>query len=425
MRHFLRLSVIFWLLFRLPALAQEPCRSVEYKQATLLNSPGLAIKFQEIENFTQKQVKRPSVVVNGGGHTSQPLTTINIPVVVHIVYNNSSQNISDAQIQSQIAVLNRDYRKLNADTSKVPSYYSGLAANCGIRFVLANVDTNGRSTTGIVRRQTNKQYFSYDDAIKFTAKGGDDGWDRDRYLNIWVGHFTEGVLGYSSAPGCEKQKDGVAIDFTAFGTMGTAAAPFNLGRTATHEIGHWLNLIHIWGDASCGNDDVDDTPQQGAATRGNPSGMVFSCGNTPYGNLYMDFMDFTDDVGMHLFTFGQRDRMRSLFAEGGVRNVLLSSKGIAPGTPLDDAPAGEVVTGDGIKIQLYPNPAFNMVQVSSTEILPAGAELEVYNQTGGRILTTRMQGGAFQLDVSSLSAGLYFVVIKGAAHKMPTKLIKM
>jgi len=139
----------------------------------------------------------------------------------------------------------------------------------------------------------------------------------------------------------------------------------------------------------------------------------------------MDFMDFTDDAGMHLFTFGQRDRMRSLFAEGGFRYALLSSKGIAPGTPLDDAPAEEVVANNGIKIQLYPNPAFNTVQVSSSESLPAGGELEVYNQTGARVLTTRMRGGAFQLDVSSLSAGLYFVVVKGAADKKPTKLIKM
>jgi hypothetical protein len=283
------------------------------------------------------------------------------------------------------------------------------------------VDTNGKTTTGIVRRQTHQQGFSYNDAVKFTARGGDDAWDRDRYLNIWVCDLTDGVLGYSSAPGCPRQNDGVAIDYTAFGTTGTAAAPFNLGRTATHEIGHWLNLIHIWGDAACGNDDVDDTPQQGMATRGNPSGMVFSCGNTPYGNLYMDYMDFTDDAGMHLFTSGQRERIRSLFAAGGARYPLLTSNGHV-GKIEDMEGLGN---GDDMSIRIYPNPATGNIQVTTDNPSWLSSELLIYNQAGQRVMNIRITGQSFSSNISSLSRGLYFIRAGNGKSCSLVKLIKM
>lgn len=423
MRHLLRLSAIFWLLLRLPAAAQQGCRSVEYKQDLLQHNPGLAATFSEIESFTHRQTEHSRVIVNGADHGGKGPAIITIPVVVHIVYSNPTQNISDAQVQSQIMVLNRDYRKLNPDTFQIPSYYRGLAADCGIRFILANVDTNGKTTTGIVRRQTHQQGFSYNDAVKFTARGGDDAWDRDRYLNIWVCDLTDGVLGYSSAPGCPKQNDGVTIDYTAFGTAGTAAAPFNLGRTATHEIGHWLNLIHIWGDAACGNDDVEDTPQQGMATRGNPSGMVFSCGNTPYGNLYMDYMDFTDDAGMHLFTYGQRERIRSLFAEGGARYPLLTSNGHV-GEIGDTEGLGSGNGGD-MSIRIYPNPATGNIQVTTDNPSWLSSELLIYNQTGQRVMNIRITGQSFSSNVSSLSRGLYFIRAGNGKSCSLVKLIKM
>jgi len=423
MRLILRFSILVWLLLRLPAAAQQGCRSVDYKLELLKNNPGLTAKFLAIESFTHQQLEHSRVVVNGAGQGNKGADIITIPVVVHIIYFNTAQNISDAQVRSQIAVLNRDYRKLNPDTSNIPSYYRGLAADCGIRFVLANVDTNGTPTSGIVRRQTHQMGFSYNDAVKFTVRGGDDAWDRDRYLNIWVCDLTDGVLGYSSAPGCPKQNDGVTIDYTAFGTTGTAAAPFNLGRTATHEIGHWLNLIHIWGDASCGNDNVDDTPQQGMATRGNPSGMVFSCGNTPYGNLYMDYMDFTDDAGMHLFTYGQRARMRSLFAEGGARYPLLNSTGYMEG--LGSAGDPEAGTGGNMSIRIYPNPAVNTIQVTTDDVSWVSSELVIYNQAGQRVMGVRVTGRTFTLNISSLPAGLYFIRAGNGKTCTPLKLIKM
>jgi len=424
MRHFLPLSVFTLLLFRLPAIAQQGCRTVDYKQDQLRKDPELAARAMDIERFTQQQVRHSSPIATGtanAAHNENSFATVTIPVVVHIVYNNSGQNISDAQVQSQIAVLNRDYSKQNPDTSRIPSYYRGLAADCGIRFALANVDTNGGATSGIVRRQTSQREFTYNDAVKFTARGGDDGWDRDRYLNIWVTNLSNGVLGYSSVPGCAKPNDGVVISYTAFGTMGTATAPFNLGRTATHEIGHWLNLIHIWGDAGCGDDYVEDTPQQSAATHGNPSGMIISCGNTPYGNLYMDYMDFTDDAGMHLFTYGQRDRMRALFAPGGFRYALLSSTGLAPGTvvgPLPSAPSGSA------SIRLQPNPVIGPVWIISADASNTGAVLDIFNMMGQKVMTSRITGITFQLDISSLPKGIYFIHVNGDGRNS-LKMVKL
>lgn len=412
------LPLLCLLSLNLCSVAQRDCRSVDYKQDVLQRNPGLAVKVQEIESFTRQRLQRSTVEVTGEGTGSKGVSVIRIPVIVHIIYNSSQQNISDAQVQSQIDVLNRDYRKKNADTSKIPGYYSPLAADCGFQFELANIDTNGNATTGIVRKHTNVVSFQSNDAIKFTARGGDDAWDRDRYLNIWVGNLTGGILGYSSFVGGPKETDGVAILYTAFGTNGTATAPFNLGRTATHEIGHWLNMIHIWGDTDCGNDEVDDTPQQQAATRGNPSGMIFSCGNTPYGNLYMDFMDFTDDAGMHLFTYGQRNRMQTLFAQGGFRAPLLSSNGLS-GTSVNsgstDTSSGAAVNAPALHI--YPNPASNTVTVTADDASSVGSLLEIFDQVGQRLMVTRIAGTSSQLNISSLPRGLYFIRVNGGQLK--------
>lgn len=425
MRFFLPLLI--FLSLNLLAVAQRDCHSAEYKQEMIRLNPDMAVKIQQIESFTRQQLQTPAIAVTGTEPAGKVAAVIRIPVIVHIVYNSDQQNISDAQVQSQIDVLNRDYRKLNGDTARLPGYFSPLVADCGFQFVLANIDTNGNPTTGIVRRYTDVSSFQLDDAIKFTARGGDDAWDRDRYLNLWVGNLVPGILGYASIPGSPKATDGVAIDYTAFGTTGTVIAPFNLGRTATHEIGHWLNLIHIWGDADCGDDGVDDTPQQQQATRGNPSGMIFSCGNTSYGNLYMDYMDFTDDIGMHLFTYGQRNRMRSLFAEGGFRAPLLTSNALTGtpvdgGTPTTGPSSGE---GGGVALQIYPNPAINTVSVNVSEPACVGSLLELYDQVGQRLMTVRITSTSFQLNVSSLPRGLYFIRVNGGAVKSSYRLVKI
>jgi len=234
-------------------------------------------------------------------------------VVVHVVFNNAVENISDEQIVSQIDVLNRDFRMRNTDLGLVPLVFQPLIADAQVQFELATTDPAGNPTSGITRTQTTAISFSDDDRVKSAATGGADPWAADRYLNVWICALNgAGLLGYAQFPGGAAATDGVVITYTAFGTTGTATAPFNLGRTATHEIGHWLNLRHIWGDdgTGCnGSDFVDDTPNQGGSNIGTPAFPHVSCNNGPNGDLFMNYMDYVDDAAMFMFTAGQVTRM--------------------------------------------------------------------------------------------------------------------
>lgn len=334
---------------------------------------------------------------------------ITIPVVVHVLYNNAVQNISDAQIFSQLDALNRDFRGTNADRSKTPAYFAGLAADCGFEFRLAKRDPNGLATSGIIRKYTTIQYFSNDDRAKSAAGGGDAAWNRDQYLNIWVCNLTGGVLGYTSTVGCAAEKDGVVINYAAFGTTGTATAPFNLGRTATHEIGHWLNLRHLWGDTYCGDDGVDDTPQQRASNRGVPTGERYTCGNTAHGDMYMNFMDLTDDAVMHLFTAGQRARMRALFANGGARQAILSSPALQASSLVKTiAPVAEV-TVPAPSVTIYPNPASQTIMVDMNTKETVSGNLTIFNAAGQPVICQPFSSNHTVIQISQLSAGVYYL----------------
>jgi hypothetical protein len=245
-----------------------------------------------------------------------------IPVVVHVVYKTSAENVSDAQIKSQIDVLNRDYRATNKDKSKTPPVWKGLVADARIQFKLATKAPNGAATTGITRTHTAKSGFADDDAVKFTAKGGHDAWNTSKYLNIWVCTLSDGLLGYAQFPGGPKKTDGVVILNTAFGTKGSAHAPFKLGRTTTHEVGHWLNLRHIWGDTEdcSGGDLVSDTPNAETANFGKPKFPHVSCHNGPNGDMFMNYMDYVDDDSMFMFTTQQIVRIHA--ALDGERSQL-------------------------------------------------------------------------------------------------------
>ncbi|RJP66724.1 MAG: zinc metalloprotease, partial [Candidatus Abyssobacteria bacterium SURF_17] len=272
----------------------------------LSQDPNYARVRDEIENLALRYAIHPEAVQRPG--------VTRIPVIVHVVWNTPQQSISDAQIRSQIDVLNRDFRHANPDVNNTPAPFLPLTADARIEFFLANVDPNGAPSTGINRRQTTVTSFSHNDAVKSQATGGADAWPADRYLNIWVCQLGGGLLGYAQFPGGPAATDGVVILHSAFGTMGTAAPPFHLGRTATHEIGHWLNLIHIWGDdgTGCsGTDYVADTPNQGGPNTSTPTFPHVSCGNAPNGDMFMNYMDYVDDPAMFMFTAGQVTRMQA------------------------------------------------------------------------------------------------------------------
>jgi hypothetical protein len=221
-------------------VAKRACASDEVLKAQLAEDPTLALRMNQIENFTQNAILTGRLV-NG---------KVQIPVIVNVLYRTAAENISDAQIQSQIDVLNEDFNAQNADFASVPAIFSGVKANVGITFVLE----------GINRKATTKTSWGTRDLMKNSKRGGINPTSPTTKLNMWSCTIGGGILGYAQFPGGSSATDGVVMDSQYFGKYGSGAFPYNLGRTGTHEVGHWMNLRHIWGDATCGSDLVNDTP---------------------------------------------------------------------------------------------------------------------------------------------------------------------
>jgi hypothetical protein len=300
------------------------CGTMNVHRRLLSTVPEYARRRDQIEIHAARYEK--------GELAAQRSGITRIPVVVHVVWNTPTQNISDAQVASQIAVLNRDFRRTNPDVSTTPAPFLPLASDSRIEFVLASSDPSGAASSGIERRQTTVTGFTDNDAVKSVAGGGLAAWPPAHYLNLWVCPLGGGLLGYAQFPGGPDATDGVVINVTAFGTVGTATAPFHLGRTATHEIGHWLNLNHIWGDdgTGCsGTDNVADTPNQGGYNAGAPTFPHVSCSNGPNGDMFMNYMDYVDDRIMVMFSAGQVARMQACL-DGARSSIGISASVGAP-----------------------------------------------------------------------------------------------
>lgn len=282
------------------ASAHRGCASQEVLEAQLRANPELATRMAKFERIADEAIKTGRLV-NG---------VMEIPVVFNVLYRTTAENISLAQLQSQIDVLNRDFSATNTDYNTANNPYSSVrSGNTNIRFVLDQV----------IRKSTTKTSWGTNDAMKKSSQGGIDATSPTTKLNYWVCTIGGGILGYAQFPGGAAATDGVAIDSKYTGNTGTATYPFNLGRTATHEVGHWLNLRHIWGDATCGSDLVSDTPVHNAANYGVPAvGHRSTCSGTPL-EMYMNYMDYTDDRGMYMFSVGQKTRMNAVFAVGAAR----------------------------------------------------------------------------------------------------------
>lgn len=282
------------------AMAQRKCASHEVLEEQLKADPTLMIRMNEIEAFT-KNALLTRRLVNG---------KVVIPVVVNVLYKTAAENISDTQIQSQIDVLNKDFTATNSDFSSTPAEFATVAANVGITFELVQIN----------RKATTKTSWGTRDAMKKTKQGGLNPTSPATNLNLWVCTIGGGILGYAQFPGGSSATDGVVIDSKYFGLSGSGSYPYNLGRTATHEVGHWMNLRHIWGDASCGDDLVADTPVAKTSNYGVPAYPYASTCLPAHNEMTMNYMDYTDDRGMFMFTNGQKSRMTALFVAGGARS---------------------------------------------------------------------------------------------------------
>ncbi len=384
MRIFLLSLISIFLTIVASAQTIERC----YELSAPFYNPQLS---EELEQYTAEWVK------------NKPLTSrskITIPVVVHIVWNKEEDNISDEQVHSQIAALNRDFQLENDNLDIISSSFENIIGNVGFEFCLASSDPEGNPTNGITRTETRFTNIGTrgNSIIYYSEEGGKDAWDTDKYLNIWVAEIPD-ILGYASRPGANsKPEDGVVINTQAFGTVGTVQAPYNLGRTTTHEIGHYFNLLHLEGDnPSCEEDDlVLDTPLQMTRYFGCPDINTFSCGSQ---DLVSNFMNYVDDACMALFTKGQADRMHA--ALNGARSGLLDNTACLPTSiPLN------IMSN----LTIYPNPTRDYIYLKSTLEQVQETNYQIFD-TNGRL----MKEGIFRNDNSlnrislPYPSGVYFI----------------
>ncbi len=293
---------------RTATASRKSCPSEEIRAELLKNDAKARARYAAIEAGTEKfiQAKKLGRVLADG--------TVEIPVVFNVLYRTSTENISDARLAEQIAVLNKDFGATNSDVNKIPAEFASIAAgDTKVRFRLVKT----------VRKATSVRSWRTNDAMKKASTKGIDATDPTQYFNIWVVGDMGSILGYATFPESAGQwNDGVVLASKYTGVTG-ATAPYNLGRTATHEVGHYLNLRHIWGDATCGNDFVADTPTQTGANYGKPTYPLYNtCGGVKRSVMFMNYMDYVDDAAMFMFSTGQKARIQATVASSGPRAGL-------------------------------------------------------------------------------------------------------
>ena len=406
------LCMVLWTCSIFAQKLQDWCGSDALRYHNRQDSAFLA-KEKSIAIFTEKWKQKQRYAT--------ARTVVTIPVVVHIVWHTEEQNLSDFQITSQITAINTDFRKRNDDIFKIPSAFASLAADTEIEFCLAAVDPDGQLTSGITRTQTEEECIGSAFAcygahsIHYTDCGGRDAWDPTQYMNIWVGRTCGLEIGRATFPAKHGDSDdGIVIDDRYFGSI-SATPPYHLGRTLTHEIGHYLNLEHLWGDNSLnscsGDDGIGDTPQQYGIYLGCPSHPQATCGSV---DMFMNFMNFVYDDCMYMFTHDQKSRM--LAALYGPRNSLLNTL-CQPSPTLPYHLYSE-------NVQLFPNPASSDFHISVLLAPDIEIEIIMYDITGRSVFYQRRFAGDIRpIDTSHFPAGLYIVEIIQNSRKVIKKIL--
>lgn len=362
-------------------------------------------------------------------------TVYTIPVVVHIVYENAAENLADSVIFNQIAKLNEDFRRLNADTSNMRTDFETIVGDSFIQFELATEDPDGNPTTGITRTSTTVgSFFGVGgfpaEGVKSSTDGGIDPWNQADYLNIWVCDMsffgTPSILGYATPPNnlshwppgsADNMSDGVVIQYQAFGAnnpnpLDLGGGPITvLGRTLVHEVGHYLGLRHIWGDGDCtAEDGIDDTPNAQDQSQQDCNTTVNNCvdnigtlGDLP--NMVENYMDYSAETCQNSFTKGQVDMMRSI-----IENYRWE---LVNGTP------ASIESNQELAFNVFPNPSTGLVTISG---LPLENQIvEIISETG-QIVRSFVANSSTE-EVSNLDKGIYFVRLRTAEGVATRKLI--
>jgi Pregnancy-associated plasma protein-A/Secretion system C-terminal sorting domain len=332
-----------------------------------------------------------------------------IPVVFHIVWNDQVENISDALLLSQIDALNRDFNAENQDIQNVPEEFSALVANIGIRFCVASRVENGVRQQGIIRVHTEVTEIGSKENLYSTSAGGSDAWNADNYLNIWVANVGSIISGFASYPNLvQKEKDGIVIHPKFVGLNGSSS--FGLGRTLTHEVGHYFGLRHLWGDdLICETDDgIADTPPQKTSYGGCPKFPQYSCGHS---NMFMNFMDYTDDNCMYFFTNGQKNQILATIdnERSGLGSSLSSCYEL-----------------EKFSFSINPNPAGNFLKVHFEPLTNSNVELNIFELSGKLLIQAQKEMPLLtNIDISTLQNGLYILSLQIEHQKYYSKFVVM
>lgn len=405
--------VACWLGHSFTAMAQQRCGQ-DYIVKTSI---------EKISNYQSKAAENETLIASLTHKDDIGLRNVlYIPVVVHVVYYNIDEKISEAKVKSQIEVLNADFAHLIIPGT-IPEEFAQSYQDVGIRFCLADKDPDGNQTTGITYNETTYSNIGLKtDAqgrkrIHHTHLGGADAWPTDRYLNIWVCRVDE-YLGYATGPDniLLPEEDGVVINFANFGNIEPIDpnGRYNMGRTTTHEVGHYFGLLHLWGKnaSGCGDDLVEDTPLQGNPHYGCPTYPQISCMTS---NMYMNFMDYADDACMYFFTKGQGARMRAVLEN--FRKGLLNQN-----TQCSSDSVSKRSLKDRIKLKnTLVNGEITLIQSDGlNEVL----HIELFDESGRLIKKyTKIAQSEFNLQYNRVIApGMYFLRIKSAHDQTTLKL---
>ena len=392
------------------------CYTNKYIEFRNSLNPSFKSNVDEAYNF---------MLSNLNENTERDFETIRIPVVVHVLYKTENQNLTDSLVKAQIDILNQDYARLNPDTNLTREIFKPVASATGIEFYLAQFDPSGAPTNGIIKKQTDvTSFFSLTnlDVMKSDANGGADAWPTNQYLNIWVCNLSIPILndplilGFATPPNSapnwpagsgatESQYDGVVIHYEVFGSNSNATGTLesvNRGRTLVHEVGHYLGLRHIWGDAGQGedgcvvDDGLNDTPISAAANQQTCDYSMNSCneGVDDFPDMIENYMDYSDENCLNMFSNQQADAMRFV-VENFRSDLLLSLPNASMQSP---------------KVNVYPNPSNNKITVQHG-ISDLNGNVEILDFCGKIVQSTKINknDSSFGLIVSELASGSYFI----------------
>ena len=368
---------------------------------------------------------------------------VSIPTVFHVIHNTTlpEQNVPDSVLLSQLEVLNDDYRRTNADKVNTRPVFDSIAADVEIEFCLATLDPSGNATTGIQRIQTNEtgfDIFSSMDDMKYTSTGGADVWPTDKYLNIWVCNMTifgqsGSLLGFAQFPGDDPATDGVVIQYNYVGnTTDPNQTIESKGRTATHEVGHWLGLRHIWADdgtilggGACDSSDfVDDTPNQEGQSNYDCNLTINSCsneaafwGNTDPPDMVENYMDYSSDDCSNLFTEGQKSRMLSFLNTDRI-GLITSEKCGTPPVGMDNQSKLNLIV-------IAPNPASDIIELTNNSTSRLDY-IQVINGMGQLVqwAETHIEPNtSTTIKLQKHNTGLYWIIAQSKSGSQTKKIL--